>query len=420
MQTLPSRLKSALPLLMLLATSCNLHTDSKVQDFVNNRSAKNVALLIGAPTDLKGVATDIKALTELFQSTHKEFNFEVVPILKATKAQILAASEQYAAAVGDGGTLLWYFSGHGLEDGDLFAEDQRTVPFTEIAQAMAKGRQAPMRRLLVFIDSCFSGQMVNGSQAINQITPFALNTTNTPSVPSTESDTVADKRAGLLAQSAISAFAGSLETNTRSSQGLLATELVVMAASENNNTSLDLGIRGGAFTTSLRRIWQQLKTRSYNSATIEDLLKQAQADTRRSTRHHTPQFEVLPAEVAKQKLFTSESDAAVNAASGGPNALVHILLPATAGASELYASAPTTATRLVICRGDRQQCTSAPKADIELVEQVTNKTNVHIFAMPAGTSINNNLGANTKVTFLAVDAQTRIISARTVMFRPKS
>lgn len=422
------------PALLILALSayvtvgCNQHS-SKLDDFVSNRNAKNVALLIGAPTNLTGVPTDIKTLTELFGETHKEFNFEVIAINRATKAQIIQATKEAAAKVGNDGTLYWYFSGHGASSGNLNSEDNRLIPFKEIAAAMASARTAPMRRLMVMIDSCFSGQMVNGNQAVSSFTPFtnatpvAINLLGATSAVSTMTDKQIDAaHAAVLTKDAAQQFAAAqLTAPAKKTNGGLAQELIVLSASQKNKMSNDMGpSRGGAFTYAFRQAWKQLREQNQTGATINDLLKLAQDLTKRGN-DHTPQFEVVPADIGAHKLFVSDSGQVGGGGNSiaGPDAAIFIMPTAANANSGVYVSGAVNATRMVVCKGPRQQCMMTPTIAIELNRLAVQNTTRNIFTLPMNMTIQKDLGANTTLTFLAVDAQSKIVSARAVTFNPK-
>lgn len=159
-------------LLVLMVASCAASkptsNSSRLRDLAANKNAKNVALLFGAENYgerfLEGVNKDISELNKVFQNP--QFGFQVSMKRSATSQIIIQESKNVAASLDENSTLFWYYSGHGSEDGSLLAQDQRAVYMRDVINAMASVRKTPFKRLIVVMDSCFSGQNVDGTAAI--------------------------------------------------------------------------------------------------------------------------------------------------------------------------------------------------------------------------------------------------------------
>jgi hypothetical protein len=275
--------------LVVALTGCgnsNSLRETPLKGLAHSREGRNVAVLIGAPNGLPGVPTDILELDSLFKSPGLDLGFdEVVRDDSATTREIFAAS---ADASRDADSLFWYFSGHG-NTGILLAED-RSFTFSEVANAVMEARQGrPLERLVVMLDSCYSGSFVDG---------------RTPIIPSNQSGEVVRSKcvpvAGAMmdtedAMSEIGKFEGSLFK-----------QAFVLASSTKNETSSDLGrSKGGAFTWSLRGVIQRF-SQSERSATILKVSQQTRVDTDKIAGH-TPVWRAFPStQILGEKFFLYE------------------------------------------------------------------------------------------------------------------
>lgn len=61
--------------------------------------------------------------------------------------------------------LVWVFSGHGGEDGSSVGTD-RDFFITEMIDAIRSARTKPLKRLEIFVETCYSGTAVNGKTQI--------------------------------------------------------------------------------------------------------------------------------------------------------------------------------------------------------------------------------------------------------------
>lgn len=246
-------------------------------------SEKNIALLFGAPNGLAGVPTDITKLTELFAKPEYNFMFEVRSDNTATVADIVTMTK---AAAEEADSIFWYFSGHGNR-GTMMADD-RDFGFSEVAAAIkeVRGADRPLKRLLVFIDSCFSGSFVNGGSPIidenGVIVAIELSS---------------EEHQAWAQEAVYDVF----------SDSALYEQAFVMSAASKDETSLDLGRdRGGSFTYTLRTDLAKLYEEN-SLSTIDDMAKKVTEDTKQEY-DHTPQYKAFPAdEVLSDYLFLYRS-----------------------------------------------------------------------------------------------------------------
>lgn len=264
---------------------------TSLKGLAHSAGGRNVAVLMGSPNGLPGVPTDIVELDHVFKSTELDLGFdEVVKDDSANTDEIFEATANAAAGAD---SLFWYFSGHG-NTGILLAED-RSFTFSEVAEAvMAARNNRPLERLVVMIDSCYSGSFVDG---------------RTPIIPSGQAgnlgdgDTVRSKCAPL---SGTMASAEDALAEIGKYQGSLYNQAFVLASSTKNETSADLGrSRGGAFTWSLRGVINEASAND-RDATILQIAERTRRDTE-DVGGHTPVWRAFPSSlVLGEKFFLYE------------------------------------------------------------------------------------------------------------------
>lgn len=249
---------------------------------VANRSAKNIALLIGAPNDLPGVRRDIINVGQMLRQSN--LGYEVQEINRASRTQILNAAANVGRSISAESTVFFYFSGHGAQSGTLISQGNGSVTLKEVASAIGKNVSGGrFTRFIGVIDACFSGQSVDGNQAIflNE-----SDQTNVNAVSFTNSLASGSGKGLFDFNFTNSATNGNVaKGNAPFNQGL------VLAAARKSEMSLDGGSAiGGVFTAS----WlSAIKTNS--SATIGEILERARQKTiRNSGGSHTPVWKAMP------------------------------------------------------------------------------------------------------------------------------
>ncbi len=247
------------------------HSMSSIKGLGFSENGKNLALLFGSPQNLPGVKTDIAELNKVLIDPQFNFHFKTVTDDQATKSKIL---ETTSKGVKNIDSLFWYYSGHGaggsLDTGTGF------LSFYEVASAIKKARgNVPLKRLLVFVDACESGHIVDGDAQIINESEWVKKTLYEP---------LLKERDGKLYQQAF-----------------------VMASSQKNEGSADLGAEyGGAFTYSLRMSLAEIRKSNPNATlkeladiTIERTIEESRIDHETGLPreyYHTPLYKGFPVE----------------------------------------------------------------------------------------------------------------------------
>lgn len=258
-------------------------------------NAKNVFLVMGAPNGLAGVPTDVREMSAVLGDASNGYNWNVISNSNAPKKYILDQLTAQAAAVGENGTLGFYVSGHGSRDGKFMTADGM-LGYGEVSQAIAKGRAQPLRRLMSFNDSCYSGHWVDGNGSL----PVDMASLSEPA------EFFADptpEEAQALAENQAQIMADELSGSGDKAKGDKIEQFLTFAASKKSQTSLDMGrSKGGAFTWALRQTFASLK-KSSRQATMGDFVKKTVDKTWQDTRHHLPVYKAVPATILEEKVF---------------------------------------------------------------------------------------------------------------------
>lgn len=212
--------------------------EGDVQSFAADNRAGNLFLgFTGDDTGIPGVNRDLANVAKLFANPALELNFGVRTFNKQTVSQIVSESSKGAKDMleSPGATMFWYMSSHGAENGATLARD-KTFFFSQVAAGIRRARgEKPLQRLIVFFDTCFSGQNVDGTQRI-------------------DNDSGAIKNATIKTADQIAAAARAANTETG-----LARQFIVMGASRRNQTSGDTP-DGGVGSLALIKAVQSLSS----------------------------------------------------------------------------------------------------------------------------------------------------------------
>jgi len=281
---------------VLVTSACGQRESSATLKFrPYDPNANNVFLVVGAPNGLAGVPTDIREMSAVLSDASNGFNWQVVSNGNATKAYILDQLTTQAAAVGENGTLGLYVSGHGSKDGKFMTADGM-MGYKEVATAIAAGRAQPLRRLMSFNDSCFSGHWVDGNGSLPEDMANMNESAEFFADPSPE-------EAQSLAESQADVMAEALAIGDSKNKADQIEQFLTFAASKKSQTSLDYGrAKGGAFTWALRQTFAGLKQEN-RAATMSDFVKKTVDRTWQETRHHLPVYKAVPAVMLQEKLF---------------------------------------------------------------------------------------------------------------------
>lgn len=400
-----------MPFILLLCgytTACSAPAGS-LQDLVYDKNASNVAVLFGVPDNLPGVRVDMRELEALFQQP--EYGLKVYSYLDKNPAEIAQLTGQHSKEVDANGTLLFYFSGHGAEDGLLMAYGGM-LDFNDVASAIKQNRTAPLKRLLTVVDSCFSGNLVNGNVAISNTGGPQTATDNRidgtgqgpgnggfwSGILGLRSDS-SQKDFRIYEQeyseplndltnanifAALSPYAGTSRYGLQTST--LYEQVLVLSSSRKTELSADTK-SGGAFTTGFRRALAQI--RNQPSATIQDLLNTTINNV--TNFGHTPVYRAEPEAIVLNDLVfgsaraTSETTNDTSTHSGIPPGTSQITpspSPQTgglylaleedqSGLAALFVSAPNDVTEVAICIGDAAACQASSRQDMTFKNALT-------------------------------------------------
>jgi hypothetical protein len=196
----------------------------------------------------------------------------------------------------------------------------------EIGKGYGKGQ---FKRFVAIMDSCFSGQNVNGEEAmfLNQ--------------PPTDS-ALADLNAAMIGNAAS-------DMRPKSDPSLPFEQALVVSAAQRNQTSRDAGPSvGGMFTFAWRKVMSRNEGRG--NVTLAQVLEETRDKTRRNTNYaHTPAWKALPESMLQEPLTDS-----------GP-ALNNIFIALGEGDKAMvFASLPNTLNPgfVELCKGDKVACST--------------------------------------------------------------
>lgn len=426
---------SAVVVFTLLATvGCapKFRASGQLRDLAYDSSAKNIALLFGAPNGLPGIDRDLASVKSVLEDPRAGNSFEVRVINEATKEKILEATRDAAIKVGQNGTLFWYFSGHGAESGTLMTIGGM-LNFSEVTDVIKSSRETPVKRMFAFFDSCFSGQMVDGSATVKsgQGASFGLQG---------DDSTFLKQVAESYAQTAADSF------HDNSAVAVMAPnayeQLIVMSAAQNNQTSLATS-GGSIFTNAVANVFRNFKSSKPN-ATIGDFLNGVTDETKESSGgHHTPAYRVLPEQgVMSESLFktggSSQNQAPPQSNQNGPQpdanggdiqpqqqsgpARLVVGLGRTNaenGSVRLYVLTGAPVASVGLCSGTKEVCQANPQVFLNFrsAQQQTVFPRVPAGGLVLEAAKPLILEAGKPVTFLGFDASGAVVTVRTVRFR---
>lgn len=294
-----------LPMLFALAVSAcgrqETASSSAVKFTVADKTAKNIAFVVGSPNDLPGVSRDVQNVSRMIQESN--LGYELISINFATKTQILAKAREIGGKISAQSTVLFFYAGHGAENGQLVSQGNGMFTVREVASAIQSGSNIPaFKRFIAVIDACHSGQSVNGNQAMflgASKEDFSIENFITSMTQSSNAGDVGAQR-GLFDNYN---FGGSQARNAARPF----TEGLVIAASRASEYSADLGPSvGGLFTASLMNA-----IRSNSSSTLSEILEKAKrATVMGGGGSQTPLWRAMPASILEERFNGGSSGSA--------------------------------------------------------------------------------------------------------------
>jgi hypothetical protein len=411
---------SAAAALMVTGLGCNadhgIRRASDLDDLAFDTRAKNIAVIVGAPNDLPGIDYDVDMMKRALAAEGR--GFEVRTVWKPSAAELVKQTAAAAADVGDGGTLFFFFSGHGAESGHLMAQPG-FVNFDDVTAGIKKARSKPLKRFVAMIDSCFSGQMVDGQMAVARGDGQAAGTFSLQEDSAQEAAAL-EQLGGGVADATMTSLVGK-NAESSSYAGQMAEQILVVAAANRVTTSL-AGTRGSTFTKSVYEALRSLETKP--SATIREFLAVTKEKTRSASGgHHTPVYRVFPAESVLNDRLTGSDATTVDPSQTDPVVTPDVdadlflaLKDAGAdGSSPLVVSAKTGLKRMSICAGTKTECTSASATLVAFDPSSLTISGRGVFDSRAALSIE----ANKTYTLIGISEDDKVISARSFQFQAK-
>ncbi len=294
-----------LPMLLALAvSSCGQQettNSSAVKFTVADKTAKNIAFVVGSPNDLPGVSRDVQNVSRMIQESN--LGYELISINFATKTQILAKAREIGGKISAQSTVLFFYAGHGASNGQLVSQGNGMFTIREVASAIRTAANIPsFKRFIAVIDACHSGQSVNGNQAMflgSSQQDFSIENFITSMTQSSNTSSVGAQR-GLFDNY-------NFGTDQARSGARPFTEGLVIAAARASEYSADLGPSvGGLFTASLMNA-----IRSNSSSTLSEILEKAKrATVMGGGGSQTPLWRAMPASMLEERFNGGSSDSA--------------------------------------------------------------------------------------------------------------
>jgi hypothetical protein len=133
-----------------------------------DRDAKNVAVFLGMPAGDAWISNNLPPVKGAVEDPDAGFGFTTFIKDNTTRSQAIEWITNAAAGVGENGTLFIMLAGHGSPDGLIQTHDKQFMNFREVSAAIGAGRKgkARLKRLVLVIFSCYSGNWVNGAPAV--------------------------------------------------------------------------------------------------------------------------------------------------------------------------------------------------------------------------------------------------------------
>lgn len=232
-------------------------------------NGENLALLVGVSHGLPGIDIDVNNLEAM--STKAEFNFKTSRLEdeEGTGENVTARLGELSKSVGKvGGTLLFYYTGHG-SPGSLYLQDGST-DIADIRDAIEGNLETGdvLDRFVFIIDACFSGSLLDPMNVM-QMSHEMKNT--------------------LMVQSVMDALA------PKKGRDNYWKKLFVFASSKADETSL-AGWDGSVFTNALVKGFTEAAT---NGGTMGDWVSL----TQKYTEGHHPVARFAPSSLENEALI---------------------------------------------------------------------------------------------------------------------
>ncbi len=399
-----------------LNVSCVSQTEkrekSQTKDLTHSPSGNNVALLFASPLDLTGSPVDVENMEEALKDPAYGYSFKIFSNKKAKKSEILKAVKEHAAKAD---TLLWFYSGHGAdngmvavepEDSNVQAESDEPVEdllnslnghlldFAEVVKAIESVRTTPLKRLLVFVDACYSGNLVNGETTVIPSAGAETGTGSNSGGDETEQDSYA----------VLNHIAASLQKNSNAwNKSPIYEEALVFTSSSKDQQSAEIS-SGGYFASALVESFRVLKGKNPQNATIRDLVKR----TQEQVSGQTPVYRAFPDKTLLDDLLF-----------GGGHKIGELFAMIGSNPDSddtvMWISGPKTLDlkKAAICRGTEEACRKTPREDLSLDVYASNVQDRTFFRSKTSFDVKD----GETLTLLGFDASNNIAAASAITIK---
>ncbi len=335
----------ALGLLVMDVQACRVSSNqgsSRVKFNPFDRNVKNVALVVGSPNGLEGVPRDIQNVSQMLRDPM--FGYEVVVINNATADQILSKAQEIGQGLSPTSTVFFYYSGHGSDDGTLVSQGYQGFRMSSVAKRIAQGYgKGKFKRFIAVMDSCFSGQNVNGDDAM-----FLAG-----------AKTKTKKSEQEMLQSSLGFM--SSEMRPKADGDLPFEQALIVSAAQRNQESEDMGSSiGGAFTASWMRVMKS-KLGQSGGATIQTILDETKQATESFTGgSHTPAWKAMPESMLSEPLGGSGGGGGPSPAPVPLAADIFLAYGDAANGAMVFLSIPDSAGAgsAELCKGEKVACST--------------------------------------------------------------
>lgn len=160
--------------LVILVAACSPQVPATSEtQFAITSSAKNRALVVTGDKS-GGIGEGVEQDAAMLRDALPNFGFGVDTYQADTAEGLHQESARIAKEMLEdpNGTMFWFISTHGSPQGHLSMGNQSDMTtFNNVAAAMREARgNKSFRRLIVFVEACFSGTNVNGNREISNQT----------------------------------------------------------------------------------------------------------------------------------------------------------------------------------------------------------------------------------------------------------
>lgn len=145
----------------LLAGLCGCRSAKRETDpesLAASANARNIALIATGTSEQADPGRELNISLMASAFSDARLAFSPVVLRAATKRQLLDALEEQARAVGNDGTLLFYWNTHGSPRATYATSDGLGVSFQEILERLHRARsEKAMKRIVFLLDTCHAG-----------------------------------------------------------------------------------------------------------------------------------------------------------------------------------------------------------------------------------------------------------------------